>query len=46
MNKIAKETGGDFSKLSPEDARKLQTQTFGHGDLALKQWAKDHGYAK
>jgi len=45
MNKIAKETGGDISKLSPEDMGKLQKQTFGHGDLALKQWAKDHGYA-
>jgi len=46
MDRIAKESGGDISKLAPEDLKKLQGQTYGHADLALKAYAQKHGYAK
>lgn len=46
LDKIAKETGGDFSKVSAADVEKLQKETMGHGDLMLKAYAKDHGYLK
>jgi len=46
MDRIAKESGGDSSKLAPEDLNKLQKQTYGHGDQALKAYAQKHGYAK
>ncbi len=32
----AKETGGDFSKLSPADQKKAQELTQGHGPEALR----------
>jgi len=43
MDQIARQSGGDISKLSAEDMEKLQKQTYGHGDLALKAYCKDHG---
>jgi hypothetical protein len=46
MDRIAKESGGDISKIAPEDLKKLQRQTYGHADLALKAFAQKHGYAK
>ncbi|HZP80834.1 MAG TPA: hypothetical protein VFB21_04280 [Chthonomonadaceae bacterium] len=45
-DKIAKESGGDISKLSQEDMRKLQATTYGHGEQALKAYAQEHGYTK
>jgi hypothetical protein len=33
----AKETGGDFAKLSAEDRQKIEQMTMGHGQMALKQ---------
>jgi len=46
FDKVAKESGGDISKLSQADAGKLQSQTLGHGAQALSGYAKQHGYAK
>lgn len=46
MDKIAKDSGGDVSKLSPEDLNKLQASSYGHAEQALSHYAKDHGYAK
>ncbi len=46
LDKIAKESGGDLSKVAPEDVSKMQVTYFGHADKALMQYAKDHGYAK
>jgi hypothetical protein len=34
--KLAKESGGDLSKLNEEDRSKLQQMTAGHGEMALK----------
>lgn len=45
-DKVAKESGGDISKLSPEDIGTLQKATYGHGEVALKAYAQQHGYAK
>ena len=36
LRKIAIECKGDFSKLSPADQLKLQTNTMGHGVSAMK----------
>jgi len=46
FDKIAKDSGGDISKLSDEDMGKLQKSTLGHGAIALKGYAKEHGFAK
>src|SRR5215472_14269567 len=35
VEKLAKQTGGDYSKLSDDDRQKLETMTFGHGKQVL-----------
>lgn len=46
LDKIAKESGGDVSKLSLADLEKLNKQTFGHAQQALQARAKELGAAK
>ena len=41
IKRLAKESGGDMSKLSPEDAQKLQDMTKGYGAMALKSALKE-----
>ncbi len=43
LDKIARESQGDFSKLAPEDQGLLQKQNFGHGVEAIKARYKDLG---
>lgn len=36
LTQKAKESGGDFSKLSPEDQKKVQERTQGHGPAVIR----------
>jgi hypothetical protein len=42
----AKESGGDFSKLSPADQKKAQELTQGHGPEALRGMARQSSAPK
>lgn len=46
MEQVAKVSGGDFSKVKPEDQAKLQSESYGHGDMVLKTYIKEHGIPK
>lgn len=39
---LAKQSGGDINKLSPEDRNKLMSMTAGHGADALRHMAEQH----
>jgi hypothetical protein len=41
IKRLAKQSGGDMSKLSPDDAQKLQEMTKGYGAMALKAALKE-----
>ena len=41
IKQLAKQSGGDISKLSPEDTQKLQEMTKGYGAMALKTALKE-----
>lgn len=43
MDKIARESKGDFSKLSLADQGELQKYSWGHGEIALKGHYKNMG---
>lgn len=45
-NALAKQSGGNFTRLSPVDQQKINNETLGHGVEAMKGYAKDHGFAK
>ena len=42
LNKLVKDSGADWSKVSEEDKGKFNTETRGNGEMAFKAWAKDH----
>lgn len=40
VEQVAKQSGGDYSKVSAEDQAKLETMTMGHGKQAFDDAAK------
>jgi hypothetical protein len=39
LTQKARESGGDFNKLSPEDQKRVQSMTQGHGPQAIRSRA-------
>ena len=46
LEEMAKKSGGDFSKLSPEDQQKVRSAAGAFAPLALHSVAVSKGYAK
>jgi uncharacterized membrane protein YukC len=42
IKQLAVKSGGDMSKLSPEEQQKLQKMTTGYGAMAMKNVLKEH----
>jgi hypothetical protein len=46
MDRIAKESGGDLSKVKPEELQLINKNTYGHAQEAITAIAKQKGYIK